>query len=439
MKKLFYICVIATVLTLAGCATKIDLLASRTPTLDTLGIQRLAVMPFETVINTAAGRNTAQYATTVATSRIQAANHFTLVSPVIINDARRRGENLENYVDALFTGQITRITDKMLPKPGSHYTDSETGEVEVDIDYYLEVEVELSYFIVRVRDGSLIGPIIRKGRSSDEEIFNNETANVTAVATRVVDDLLKTLNQDVAPYKVRISRSLEKESNKALKPQMEEALAYVKGGNYVAARQAYLSIWESHQSVAAAVNASILFEALGETRNAVDFMQGVLGATGSPLARDTLARLERELAEQAGVKQFDDVRSPAEKAAYQAVSEVQKVLPRGARLWIHNNAASDQNLVNSVIDNMTSAFLSSSITVIERQMIDLVLKEQNFQLGGNVSDGEFVSIGNLAGANIVVITGIAGAGSGRRLQVRVLDIEKGTVIMQSGTGSEWSL
>jgi len=439
MKKNLFVCLMASILALAGCATTINLQALRAPTLDTLGIQRLAVMPFETVSNTAASRNTAQYATTVATNRIQAANHFTLVSPLIINDARRRGESIENYADALFTGQITRIIDKMLPKPGSRYVDSETGEVEVDIDYYLEVEVELSYFLVRVRDGSLIGPIIRKGRGSDEELFNNETANVTTVANRVVDDLLKMLHHDVAPYSIRISRSLEKESNKALKPEMDAALGYVKGGNYVAARQAYLSIWESYQSVPAAVNASIFFEALGETRNAADFMRDVLGATGSPLAGNTLTRLERELAEQAAVKRFDDMRSPAEKVAYQAVSEVYKVLPREARLWIHNNAASDQNLVNNVIDNMTAAFLSSSVTVIERQMIDLVLREQNFQLGGSVSDGDFVSIGNLAGANIVVIVGITGAGAGRRLQVRVLDIGTGTVIMQSGTGSEWSL
>ena len=446
MKKVFNACVMLAVLALAvlailvftGCATRIELRVQRTPALNTLGIQRIAIMPFEIGFRSNVYRNAAQHATLTAISRIQATNHFTLVSSTAIDDARRRGESIENYVDALFTGQILSIEEKMSTREGQ-YKDSKTGEIIKYIDFIREVDVEFSYSLVRARDGSLLGPIVRSGSYTDTQRNAGELQSMEALAKIIIDNELRLLHRDVVPYTINISRSLEKEKNKELKPQMEAALAHVKGTNYLAARQAYLNIWEAFQSVAAAVNASILYEATGDTRTAANFMQRVLSATESPLARNTLARLNRELSEQAGVERYEDTRNLTEKTSHYAFAEIQKILPQGARLWIYNNAASNHDLVNNVIDNMTAEFLGCGITVIERQMIDLVIGEQNFHLSGNVSDDEFVSIGNLAGANTVIVAGISGSGAGRRLQIRVLDIRSGALIMQSGTGSEWNL
>jgi hypothetical protein len=440
MKKtiLKFTCVMFAVFTLASCATRVQLHVQRTPALDTAGIQRIAIMPFGYVDRSAVYQSAARHATTVATGRIQATNHFTLVSPSFVNDVRRRGEGIENYVDAFFTGQIMRITENTSTQQTQH-RDRNTGATITRTYFVRDVEVEFTYFFERQRDGTLIGPITRRGTTSDSQENKDNLASVNILVNRVIENQLRNLHRDVAPHTITISRSLVRENNRDLRPQMEAARAHVRGGNYMAARQAYLDIWVSHQSVAAAVNASILFEAMGETRNAANFMQQVLSATGSPLARETLARLNSELAEQARVGQFDDTRSPVERVTRHAISEVQKVLPIGARLWIYNNETSQQNFVNAVVDNMIVSFLNSGVTVIERQMIDLVLREQNFHLGGNVSDDDFVSIGNLAGANVVVVIGITGTGAVRRLQVRVLDIRAGTVIMQSGTGSEWNL
>ena len=424
------------VLAMTSCATSIQLQAQRTPTLDTLGIQRIAIMPFDAT--NSAFRNAASHATATATSRIQATNHFTLVNPQTITDARNRRESIENLVDATFGGQITHIGQRESRYDGS-YKDARTGQIISYTNYTREVQVEFNIFFTRARDGSLIGPITKSGRSSDTQRDPNAVASVETLAARAIDYQLRNLDRDVAPYTIRIYRYLESEKNKALKPQMEGALAHVKGGNYVAARQAYLSIWQSFQSIPAAINASILFEATGETRNAEIFIQQVYSASGSPLAKTTLDRLQRELAEQAGVEKFEDTRSPAEKIAFFAVDEIKKVLPSGAKLWIQNNATTDQSLVNTVIDNMTSVMLGSGIVVLERQMIDLILKEQNFQMSGNVSDSDFVSIGNLAGASAVVAVSITGSGANRRIQVKVLDISQGVILMQSGTGSDWEL
>jgi len=220
---------------------------------------------------------------------------------------------------------------------------------------------------------------------------------------------------------------------------MDAALAQVRGGNYVAARQSYVAIWESHGSIAAAINASILYEAVGETGNAVILMQGVFETTRAPRVNQVLVRLNRELAEQAGVEALDEVATPVERVASHAIREVGRVLPATARVWVHNNSMVSPGMANDVIDTMISSFLSSGIPVVERQWVDLILAEQNLHLDGSVSDSDFVSVGNLAGANTIIVVGITGTGAARRLQVRVLDIATGTVIMQSGTGSEWQL
>jgi len=122
-----------------------------------------------------------------------------------------------------------------------------------------------------------------------------------------------------------------------------------------------------------------------------------------------------------------------------ALREVRRALPVSARVWLHNNATTDISLANDAIDDMTSAFIRDNIIVVERGLIDLIATEQGIHLDGTVADSDFISIGNAAGANTIIVVGIVGAGTLRRLSVRVLDIATGTVRMQSDTGEAWRL
>jgi len=426
----------AAALVLASCATKIPLEVKRTPTLDTTGIQRIAIMPFEA--SSSAYQNAANYATNVARTRIQATNHFTLVDANEIQRLRRAGQSIENHVDALFTGQITHIGQETTSRQGQR-TNRQTGVTTPYTTYTRGVEVRFNYSFVRARDGSLIGPIEKKGTRSDSAESQSELAAVETLVNRIIDSQLYYLARDVAPYTVRITRSLEKESNKELQPQMKSLEQQVKGGNYRVALDSYLDIYRQHRSIAAAINASILYEALGETQTAANFMQEVLTATGNPKARDMLVKLNKELQEAAGSAEYSDTRRQTERVANHANEEIRKVLPANARVWIHNNASTDQSMVNEVIDNLTAAFLRNRITVIDRESIALIMSEQNFQMSGHVNDNDFVSIGKLAGANTLVVINITGTGAARRLQVRVLDIEKGIPIFQSDTNEIWQL
>jgi hypothetical protein len=428
----------ASVLMMAGCAPSVTLKVQRTPALNTGGIQRLAVMPFKTERG-GGYQSVAQHATTAAQAKIQSTNHFTLVSPTAVEPRRRAGEAFDDLADALFIGQIVRIDEETNSEQGQK-TDKDGNKITYTY-YVRDVEVEINYSIVKARDGAIIGPVTRKGRARDRNDSRRDLASDEALAKRVIDNLMSSLPRDIAPYTITVSRPLAKDPNKALKPQMESALAQVKSGNYVVARDAYIAIYDSHKSMAAAENASIILEALGETQAGADLMQRVFDETGNPRARDVLARLNKELSESAGVGDFKDksARSPAERAAETAGDEVRKYLPEDSRVWIINNSAEESALANSVIDNVAAALLKNGVTVVDRQNTDLIQAEQAFQMSGHVNDDEIVSAGNLAGVNRIIFVSVIGSGAARRLQVRVLDVTRGTVLMQSDTGDKWSL
>jgi hypothetical protein len=438
MKKIIRLASILA-LALAGCSSspKVALNAQRAPTLNTSGIQRVAVMPFESASHSY--RAVAKHATSVAASKIQATNNFTLVSYSMIEPRRRIGKSFDDLADALFAGQIANISEES-GCAQSQYTDK-NGNAVVHNTCVRTVQVEFNYSFVRARDGTIIGPVAKKGSASASSESMGSLPSIETLARNVIDAQMAFLYRDIVPYTVTVTRPLAKESDKALQPQMESALAHVKAGNYIAARDAYISVYESSRSMAATENASILLEALGETKAAADLMQRVIAETGNPKAREILARLNIELQHTAAVGEFKakDTRSPAEKVAEIASEEAQKHLSDSARVWIINNSAAENVLVNSVIDNMAAIFLRNGITIVDRQSTALVQAEQRFQMSGHVNDDDIVGIGNIAGVNRVIMLSVIGSGPSRRLQVRMLDVQRGVLLMQSGTDEKWSL
>jgi len=430
------------ILLAASCATSVNVRVQRPPTLNTAGIKRIAVMPFEAK---AANREMAQYATTAVIGKIQGMNYFTLVASSEIERLRSTYQNIENYVDAMFTGQITRIDTKNETFQGSYKT--KDGKTVNYTDYITNVEIEFNYSLVLARDGMLIGPVFKSGKHSATNsdrynASNSETFPAAPPLIRIaIDNQLASLGREIAPYTAIESRTFASESSndKALKAEMKNALAQVKAGSYKIALEAYLGIYERYKSVAAAENASILYELTGDTNIAADYIRRVYDETGNPRALDRLARLSKILQDQAILaSDYNDNRGQTERVAAFASEEIQKALPKDARVWIYNNAARN-SITTAVADNITSDFIKKKISIVDRQNIKLIEAEQKLQMSGYVSDKDFLSIGNAAGANTIVVIDITGTGAARRLQVKVLNVEKGIPIMQSDTGEKWRI
>lgn len=435
-KKIYKAMMLLTVLVfvlLVGCATSIKLAVERPPTLNTAGIKRITIMPF----TSNSSGEMAQYATSVATRSIQEMNYFTLVDPSEIDRLKRSNQNIENYIDAQFTGKITRIGVANETRSGS-YKDKD-GNVTYYTDYITKVEVELEYALVVARDSRLIGPISKKNSNSSSSRENYPSSS--ELIRRVIDGQLRYVGNDIAPHTVIETRTFteDKTKDKALKEEMKNALAQVKAGNYKIALEAYLGIYDRYKSVAAAQNAAILYESFGETQTAANLMQKVYNDTGNPKTKDVLTNLNKVLQDKALLaSDYSDTRDQTKKAADLASAEIQKVLPRNARVWIYNDSSNNQ-MSTAVVDNLTAEFINKGIKTVDRQNAALINAEQKFNMSGNVSDNDFLSVGNAVGANTIVVIGITGVGANRRLQVRVLDIEKRVPIMQSDTSEKWQI
>jgi len=421
----------------AGCATQVRFDAQRPPNLNTTGIQRVAVAPFATAVSGAG--QIAQDLTSNVTSRLQATGAFELVSYDAVRAAMARGD-AENFADAVLRGRVTHFATNTVNRQRQEQYRRPDGTTATRVVHFQvrDVEVSFEYYFVRTRDGSVVGPVRRVGQTSATSDVHGNLTDGQTLARNIITNQLRFFYRDVAPHTITISRTMQRESDRDLRGLMNAANASRRAGDYLGSREAYIAIWNNHRSIPAAINAAILFEATGELEDGIFFMEQVFEATRAPQVLQKLTQLNREVSYLLGLEALaGGGRSPAEVVANHAVGEISGILPTTPRLWIHPTA--NQPLVNDVIDNMISAFLGAGVTIVDRQMIDLVLLEQNLHLDGAVADSDFVSIGNLAGANTVVTVGMIGTGAARRLQVRVLDIETATLRMQSGTGVAWRL
>jgi len=427
------------VLMLTGCGpTRIPVEVERPPTLNTTGIKRIAVMPFETYNHLYIGL--ASYATSAATDRIRGTNRFTLVDASEIRRLQKKNQNIETYVDAMFIGRITQVVIENDTKTTAGWTDKKGRYYPPITTYYANVEIEFSYSLKMARDGSLIGPVSRKGVRSAQSLEGYPSAE--GLLKEALTSQIAFIGQDIAPYKSRELRTFAEDNTGVddIKTEMKDALVHVKAQNYKLALEAYLGIYERYKSPAAAENASILYEALGDMESALSIMQKVYNDTGNPTTQLIIARLKKNLDDKAKVaaSEQENNQQPMDRVTAFASEEIQKVLPSDAGVWLYNNSPGN-TMVEAVVDNLTADFIRKGIGIVDRQNTALVEAEQTRQLSGAVSDAEIVRIGNAAGAKTIVIIGITGSGAMRRLQVRVLDIERGVPIMQSDTDERWQL
>ncbi|MCL1993055.1 MAG: hypothetical protein FWG66_08915 [Spirochaetes bacterium] len=426
---------------MAACATSVPVQVDRVPALDTSGIRRVAVMPFaagEGLFPPPLYAEMSRYITALALRQIHATSHFTLVNPDEINRLRSLNQSIESHVDALFTGNIINITvNETSSVERRRASSGQTYEVVV---YRREAVMQFNYFFSRSRDASIIGPVFRSGSANSFSESHAGLLPASQLLAEIADSQLALLYRDVVPHRVSENRRLARESSRDryLRSIMDDARSQVRSGDHRAALAAYLDIYRRFGNFAAAQNAAILHEALGETSAAAALMQAVLAETGNPAAGAELARLNRILGDQALIAGGFGI-PQTERVAAHAAAEVRRSLPGGARVFIASGSENQPSLANDVIDNMAAGFIRGGVNLVDRQHIAIIMAEQNLHASGLVSDGDFISIGNLAGANVAVIVSIIGEAANRRLQVSVLDLERGVPLFHSDAGEAWRL
>jgi TolB-like protein len=408
--------------------------------MNTAGIKRIAIVPFETGNDTNLNKEMAKYITSVAVSNLKNANYFVLIDYSEIQRLQEKSEKLEDHIDGLFTGQIINLRTN-----DSNYTEErvnpKTKEKTYVTVYVREVELNFNYRFIRTRDGSITDIITKQGKISDSKEAEQDLQSYSQLLQSIISKELAQLAKETAPYISNEIRTLmdEKSDNKELKAQMKDVLTDVKNKNYIPALNRYLFIYEQYGNFAAAYNASVMYETLKNIPSAIMLIQSVYNKTGNPQAHDTLYHLNKHLQEQQSLATEYSAGSQRDKVIAYAVDEIFKVLPKDAKIWIFNNTKEEIILSSSMADGITSGLLKKGVIIVDRENSKLLEAEHMFQASGIVSDNDFVSIGKAAGADTLLTVAVTGISSLRRLQIRVLDIEKRTNRYQSDISDNWKL
>jgi hypothetical protein len=93
-----------------------------------------------------------------------------------------------------------------------------------------------------------------------------------------------------------------------------------------------------------------------------------------------------------------------------------------------NFSSNWQELSAYVIDELNNAIVrGGALTVVDRQQLDVVRREQNFQMSGDVDDQSAQSIGKFLGAQSVLSGSFTIIGNITRFRIRVIAVETGVV------------
>jgi hypothetical protein len=126
-----------------------------------------------------------------------------------------------------------------------------------------------------------------------------------------------------------------------------------------------------------------------------------------------------------------------EEAVQYAAWDVSGRLPGGSKIAIINISAQDPNDAEFVVEELSTELVkiarenNKGYTIVDRNSLDEIRKEQKFQLSGDVSDDTIVSIGKFLGADVVITGSITGVNEFRRLRVKALDVLTARLLIQT--------
>ncbi|MDR3342006.1 MAG: CsgG/HfaB family protein [Treponema sp.] len=112
------------------------------------------------------------------------------------------------------------------------------------------------------------------------------------------------------------------------------------------------------------------------------------------------------------------------RAAEQIMTSIQP----SSKIAIVYVSSSDPDTTEFIANELEYIMVNEGFTIIDRNQLDKVRREQNFQLSGVVDDETAVSIGKIVGANIIITGTVTGTDSTRRLRLRALNTQTAQVM-----------
>ena len=103
-------------------------------------------------------------------------------------------------------------------------------------------------------------------------------------------------------------------------------------------------------------------------------------------------------------------------------------IPQGSKIVILNIQSSSPDLSDYIIDELIANAVNDKVfSVVDRQQLDAIRSEQNFQLSGEVDDNDALAIGKFFGAQTIVSGAVNRLGTGYRIRIRALEVQTAQV------------
>ena len=112
------------------------------------------------------------------------------------------------------------------------------------------------------------------------------------------------------------------------------------------------------------------------------------------------------------------------------VTQIVRAIDENEIIAIVGFDSTSEQFSTRIIDDITRDLINDGIKVVERQRLDAVLREQNFQLSGNVSDKSMQSIGRMLGASSIIVGNGENMVEHYRINFRVLSVRTALVKRQ---------
>jgi len=103
-------------------------------------------------------------------------------------------------------------------------------------------------------------------------------------------------------------------------------------------------------------------------------------------------------------------------------------IPKGNKIVILNIQSNSSDLSDYIIDELLANAVNDKVfTVVDRQQLEAIRAEQNFQMSGEVDDKEALAIGKFLGAQTIVSGAVNSLGTGYRIRIRALEVQTAQV------------
>jgi hypothetical protein len=128
------------------------------------------------------------------------------------------------------------------------------------------------------------------------------------------------------------------------------------------------------------------------------------------------------------VQAFDSDDAGVEASLSRAADTIMNRIPPKSKMAIVYVTAQDTEISEFIAGELEFILVTKEFILIDRSELDRIRREQRFQMSGEVDDRQAVSVGKLAGADVIITGSVTGTGELRRLRLRALSTESGQVL-----------